>query len=106
MYHHKPIKNFGISGNIYDEAHMPRLKNEYIWLVLAQMRTKGFVPRLDINTDFTVQYNEKKQIFEFELTVYGIYVGKRKSEWIAGIDEHRAISIQKSKSEEYLTESA
>jgi hypothetical protein len=70
------------------------------------MRTKGYVPRFDIDPDFTVQYNEKKQIFEFELTVYGIYVGKRKSEWIAGIDEHRAISIQKSKSEEYSTESA
>jgi hypothetical protein len=106
VYHHKPIKNFGISGNIYDEAHLPRLKNEYVWLVVSQMRTKGYVPRFDIDPDFTVQYNENKEIFEFELTVYGIYVGKRKSEWIAGIDEHKAIFIQKNKSEEYSTESA
>ena len=69
MYHHRPIKNFGISGNIYDEAHLPRLKNEYVWLVVSQMKTKGYVPRFDIDPDFTIQYNENKEIFEFELTV-------------------------------------
>jgi hypothetical protein len=61
------------------------------------MRILGYVPRLDINPDFTLDYNQAKKYFEFEISLYGIYVGKKKSQWISGIDETRVIYIQKSK---------
>jgi hypothetical protein len=66
------------------------------------MKLSGYAPRLDIEPDFTIDYNERKRSFIFELTLYGIYVGKRKSEWISGIDGTKAIYIQKSKSKESL----
>jgi hypothetical protein len=101
-FHHKPIKKFGLDGQIFDEAVIPRLKIEYIRLLVIQMKNLGYVPRLDIEPDFTVQFNEDKEIFTFILSVYGIYVGKRKSEWILGIDEQRPIYMEKNRLNEYL----
>jgi hypothetical protein len=98
--HHKPLKKFSLDGIIHDDSALWRLKNEYITLLTSEMRIAGYVPRLDIGNDFTVEYNHTKQYFEFILTMYGIYVGKRKSEWITGIDETRVVYTQKNKSSE------
>ncbi len=100
-YHHKPIKKFNLDGIIHDESAIYRLKNEYVRLLTTEMRLAGYVPRLDIDIDFTIDYNEIKQYFEFELSLYGIFTGRKQSEWIQGIDGTKAILIQKNKSNEY-----
>lgn len=102
--HHKTIKKFNLKGNIYDDSAIVRLRTEYEKLLLAEMRLSGYVPRLDIGQDFTIKYNQEKQSFEFELTLYGVYVGKKKSEWILGIDETKVIFIQQNKLSEYSQE--
>ena len=84
--HHKPIKQFCLDGQIHDDAAIGRLKTEYIRLVTAEMRLSGYVPRLDIDPDFTIEFNSITEYFTFRLSMYGTYVGKRKSEWIQGID--------------------
>lgn len=89
--HHKPIKKFTLDGNIKDESAMWRLKTEYMRLLVVEMRLSGYIPRLDINPDFTISYNEQKEYFEFMLSMYGVYIGKRQSEWIEGIDETRLV---------------
>ena len=99
-YHHKPIKKFSLSGIIHDESAIGRLKGEYIRLIVSEMRLTGYVPRFDIEPDFTIDYNETKRSFYFALTVHGVHVGKRNSEWISGIDGTKPIYIQKSKSKE------
>jgi hypothetical protein len=104
LYHHKPIRKFDLDGQIFDDAAMPRLKAEYIRLVVTQMRSLGYAPRFDIEPDFTIYYKEEKQIFDFKLSVYGTYVGKRKSEWIIGLDGATPIYTQKNKSSESLQE--
>jgi hypothetical protein len=104
--HHKPIKRFSLSGNIHDEAALWRLRVEYRKLLETEMRLSGYVPRIDINQDFTVDYNYEKKYFEFELSIYAIYVGKKKSEWIAGVDETKVIYTQVSKSSELSQEAA
>jgi hypothetical protein len=102
--HHKPIKRFSLSGNIYDDSALSRLRYEYSKLLNLEMKMAGYVPRLDINQDFTIQYNYSKQYFEFELTLYGVYVGKKKSEWILGIDETRVVPIPQNRLSEFLSE--
>jgi hypothetical protein len=96
--HHRPIKRFGISGLIKDDSSIVRLRAEYSKLIDTEMRIAGYVPRLDLSEDFTIKYNHKKEYFEFKLSIYAVYVGKKKSEWILGIDETRVISMTKSKS--------
>jgi hypothetical protein len=100
--HHKAIKRFGLEGTIYDDSYLPRLKEEYLKLLDSEMRLSGFAPRLDINHDFTIEYNEKNKYFTFKISKYGTYVGKRKIEWIAGIDGTTVIHIAQSKSNELL----
>jgi hypothetical protein len=102
--HHKPIKRFHLNGIIYDDSAIVRLRDEYGRLLKTEMKLLGYVPRLDINQDFTIKYIEEKQYFEFELTLYGVYVGKKKAEWIIGIDETKVISIQQSKLSEFSQE--
>ena len=99
--HHKPIKSFSLDGNIYDDSAIARLKIEYIKLLLIEMKTLGYVPRLDIDPDFTISYNGKT--FEFKLSVYGVYVGKKRAKCVKGIDKNQVITsttTQNLKSEE------
>jgi len=105
-FHHKTIKRFSLDGIIHDESALGRLKGEYTRLLVSEMRLCGYVPRIDIDPDFTIDYNEKKQYFEFKISVHGIYAGKRKSEWIAGIDVNKPIHIQKNKLKEFSQEQA
>ena len=101
--HHKPIKNFYLDGVIKDESHIPRLKEEYLRLLVIQMRETGYAPRIDIEPDFTIDYNEQKQYFEFMLSIYGTYVGKRQAQWIQGIDGNKVIYTLPNKSKESST---
>ncbi len=98
--HHKPIKRFSLEGDIYDDASIYRLKTEYVRLLTSGMKISGYVPRLDIDPDFTIEYNIQANIFKFNLSIYGTYVGKKKSEWILGIDGTRVIYIPQIRSNE------
>jgi hypothetical protein len=104
--HHKPLKRFGLDGVIYSDSVMIRLKEEYIRLLKTEMQILGYVPRLDIDPDFTIEYNVEKKYFEFELSIYGIFVGKKKTEWIMGIDGTKVVPIQSSRSREFSSEAA
>ncbi len=98
--HHKNIKRFNIEGDIHDEASIFRLKNEYISLLVTEMRLSGYVPRLDIDPEFTTAYNEYRKCFNFKLSVHGIYVGKRQAQWISGMDGVKIIFMTGIKSKE------
>jgi hypothetical protein len=101
MYAHKSIKRFSLDGEIYDDSHIIRLKEQYRNMIIAGMKSDGYVPRYDIDTDFTISYNGKT--FNFEISIYGVYVGKRTAECISGIDKNKPVmasSTQRIKSEE------
>jgi hypothetical protein len=100
-YSHKQIRRFCLDGEIYDDAAIPRLKERYVFMVVEGMKHKGYVPRYDIDPDFTISYNGKT--FDFKLSVYGVYVGKKTAKCLKGIDKNLPIkttSTQKVKSEE------
>jgi hypothetical protein len=98
---HKAIKRFGLDGIINDDSAIFRLQQEYIRLLVSEMRLSGYAPRFDINPEFTLSYNEEKNYFNFELSVYGIYIGRKKTEWILGIDGTKPIYTQPVKLKEY-----
>ena len=94
---HKSIKRFYLEGQIYDDALIPRLQNEYINILNTQMKLQGYAPRLDIDPQFTIEYNGKS--YEFKLSVYGTFVGKRNAQWMEGLDGSKPISIPQIKSD-------
>jgi hypothetical protein len=98
--HHKSIKTFTVKGIIKDDAAIGRLRLEFERLQILQMRDLGYVQRLDIDPNFTIQYNNTKEYFEFILTIYGTYLGKRKAECIMGIDGTLLVPTHKNKLKE------
>ncbi len=98
--HHKSIKRFSLDGIIKDDIAIGRLRIEYTKLLNTEMRLNGYAPRLDIDPNFTIYYNHDKDHYEFILSVYGTYLGRKKTEWIEGIDGTMLIPTQKSKSNE------
>lgn len=98
--HHKPIKRFSLDGIIRDDASIGRLRQEYIRLLNTEMRLNGYAPRLDIDPNFTIYYNHDKDYFEFILSVFGTYIGKKQIECIQGIDGTMLVPTQKNKSSE------
>lgn len=96
--HHKAIKRFHLDGHILDDSSFWRLKDQYVKLLTNEMRLSGYVPRLDIQPDFTLDYNQQKQYFEFELSLYGIYLGKKQSQWIDGVEGTLIVYTQTNRS--------
>ena len=103
--HHRQIKKFSIDGIISSDHLIERLRGEYIKLLLLEMKLSGYARRIDIDPDFTISYNHIKNYYEFELTMYGVHVGKKKAEWIHGIDG-TTIYTQQIKSKEYSQDQA
>lgn len=54
-----------------------RLKDTYHLIAEEYMRNKGYIPHLDLDSVFTISYNNG--VFNFKYTRYGIYVGKAKA---------------------------
>lgn len=93
---HRSIKRFSLDGQIYDDSFIPRLKEEYIAILNTQMKLQGYAPRIDIDPQFTIEYNGKS--YNFKLSVYGTFVGKRNAEWIQGLDGSKPVSTRQNKS--------
>jgi len=99
-YLHKRIKRFELSGQILDDIFIPRMREEYIRLLSESMKETGYVPRFDIDPDWSLSYTGN--YYEFTLSVYGSYIGKRNAACIDGLDKSRPIYTPQSKSEELL----
>lgn len=89
MFTHKNLKRFYLEGEIYDDSKIISLKDQYVKLLTDAMKCKGYVPRYDIDNDFTLEYNGKT--FTFKLSVYGVYVGKKRAQCYNGVDKNKAI---------------
>ena len=75
----RKIHNFTITGTIGDDSHFIKARETYERTIVQQMRDKGYVPMLDMNPQFTVNYVEQKNQYGFMLTMFGVFVGKKKS---------------------------
>lgn len=98
--HHKAIKRFSLDGEIYDDSAIPRLRSEYAKMIYQQMKESGYAVRLDIDPDFTIEYDYTKETFKFKISIYGTYVGKKKIECVVGIDGTEVIYTQPNRSKE------
>lgn len=84
MVNNKRIKNFSIEGELADDSFILGHREKVEKLVDMQMRDSGYVPHLDLDTQYFLQYNEELDTYSFLLVSYGIYVGKKKAHEIVG----------------------
>jgi hypothetical protein len=93
---HKRIKRFELTGQIPDDIYIPRMKDEYIRILSESMKDTGYVRRFDIDPDWSISYTGN--YYEFILSVYGSYIGKKNALCIEGLDKNRPIFTPQSKS--------
>ncbi|NDB81296.1 MAG: hypothetical protein EB127_00895 [Alphaproteobacteria bacterium] len=80
----KQIHNFSITGVIKDDSHLIKAREHYERLLVQQMRDGGYVPILDMSPQFNLIYVEQKNQYGFTLTMFGVFVGKKKAMSIEG----------------------
>jgi hypothetical protein len=80
----KQIHSFLIGGVIKDDASIKRIREMHERLLIQDMRSRGYVPVLDLDPQFSIEYNEKKDTYGFTLEIYGVYVGKKKANQLEG----------------------
>lgn len=102
MFLHKRIKMFQLEGQILDDSCIARMKEQYIELLSKSMKDQGYVIRLDIEPDWSIQYTGNH--YEFILSVYGSHIGKKNAACIDGLDKNRPIYTQQNKSRESSTD--
>ena len=86
---HKQIKRFQVRVEFADDAGIPRLKYQYESMLTHDMRSKGYVRVLDIDTSFSVEFDG--QTWVFLMTLYGVYVGKKKAWLSEGITQGKLV---------------
>lgn len=64
---------------IKSDSDIARLRDMYQHLLIDEMRTKGYVPVLDLDIQWSLRYNHDKDNYAFNLEMYGVFVGKKKS---------------------------
>ena len=88
---HKNIRKFSIEGVLGQDSDIPRIRAQYESLLVHDLRARGYVPVLDLDTLWSTKYDEAKDSWEFVLGIYGIYIGKRRAyEW-EGFSANRLI---------------
>ncbi len=83
-----------MQGQIHDDAAIPRLRLQYEALIESDMREQGYVPILDLETQFSLSYDEPTDIYEFDIVVYGVYVGKKKAHLYEGFSGQNLVPKQ------------
>lgn len=82
---HKNIKKFSIDGEFLSDSSIPSIRAQYEALLIHDMRGKGYVQMLDIDSLWATEYDETKNTWTFSLSVYGVYIGKKKAKIWEGI---------------------
>lgn len=79
---HEDIRKFSLEGDLSD-TNIVETKERLVHHIENLMRDYSYVPALDLEPQFTLDYLPDANGFKFTLTVYGIKTDKEKA-WSTG----------------------
>jgi hypothetical protein len=88
---HRKIREFHIDGLIEDDSAIPKIRERYENILIDIIRSKGYVPHLDIEPAFSLEYDQEK--YKFLLTIYGVYVGRSKAQCYLAVSGNNLIPM-------------
>jgi len=88
---HKRIKEFHIDGAIEDDSSIPKIRERYEIILVDMMRSKGYVPHLDVDPAFSLEYTGERYLFL--LTIYGVYIGRQKAQCYLAVSGNNLIPM-------------
>lgn len=87
---HDDIEKFTLDGEVADN-NLVEHKERLIMSLETVIRDKGFVPVLDIDPQFSLDYIPQESKYNFKLTIYGVEV--KENAWqIAGLMNGKVIT--------------
>ena len=87
---HDEIRKFYLEGEL-DEVKLVSTKERIVLHLENMMRDYGFVPSVDNEPQFTLDYKPEVSKFDFKLTVYGVKVEKERAWQISGMTSGKEI---------------
>ena len=82
---HRTPKRFHIESEIADDSYFITQRETQIDLLIKMMRDDGYVPVLTLGPFWSTQLNENGR-YDSVLSIYGVYVGRKKSWEYMGMD--------------------
>lgn len=79
---HDEIRKFSLEGDL-GEPNIVATKERLVDYIESLMRDYSYVPALDLEPQFTLDYSTEAKSFKFTLSVYGVKVDKEKA-WTTG----------------------
>lgn len=76
---HEHIRRFKQEGEVRDSGDFVRLRDIYRNMLEDEMRSQGYVPQLDCGEHFSPEFDESNKRFSFKMTMYGVFVGKKRA---------------------------
>jgi hypothetical protein len=89
---HKAIKMFSIDGEFDDDRNLLSVRERFEMHLVNIMRSKGYVPHLDIEPAFSLEYIEDK--YKFLLSIYGVYIGRAKAKCYLAVSGNNLIPME------------
>lgn len=87
---HFDIRRFHLTGTMaYDTFN--KTKDNLVKDVEDSMRDEGFVPVLDLPDVFSRSYDPITETFDFEISIYGTYVGEEEAWQVGGKTVHGTV---------------
>jgi hypothetical protein len=87
----KPIKPFFLDGEFLDDSQAIYAKVNAEKTINHMMRDKGYLKVLDLDPFWIVRYDEQSNKWYFDMTIYGVYMGKKKAWQFEGISQGKLI---------------
>jgi len=81
---HDDIRKFNLEGE-FGETNIVKVKDNLVRYVESMMRDYSYIPALDLEPQFTLNYSVEDEIYKFNLSVYGVKVRPEKAWSTAGI---------------------
>ncbi|UMO76428.1 hypothetical protein SEA_TOMAS_81 [Streptomyces phage Tomas] len=94
---HSHVKRFQVDGIMKDDADFPRLRAQFEDMLMTDMRDRGYIPVFDLGPFFSTEYRHDRS-YNFVISAYGIYLGRRRAWEISGICNGQQIPMSTPKS--------
>lgn len=90
----RSIKTFEVVGTAIDQEAIIRIRAELEARLIEDMRTKGYVPVMDITPELYWEYQAGEGNFKFVIIIYGTFVGRKRALDILGMLGPHAIFFE------------
>lgn len=87
---HDEIRKFYLEGIMLD-ANVVETRERLVRHLESMMRDYGYVPSVDNEEQFTLDWDGEQNQFKFKLTVYGVMVGKERAWELSGMTSGKEI---------------